>query len=378
MEMLMIGLLILLFSTSCYFAYRYFSLKRHVQLHTDVLDGMKELATGNTVQKISGTSEQQVVFNQLIDYMESVRKELFAFTNGVTSKSNLLTEYGEYAAEKADIVRAAIDEVGMGLSKQLVSTEESATSIEDVTVAIEELSVRANQISEQSTTTLNLTQEGNVKIVDSLQKLEQFNTTINTTFDGINALGEKSNEIGKIVKVITGISEQINLLALNAAIEAARAGEHGKGFAVVADEVRKLAGQSNDSAFEVSNIVKNIQAETRNVVTSMKKGMDEFSETNTTIQDVGEMFEQILSSTKIIAENNVNSSASTEELSSSSLQLMEAIKEIAFISRESVEMFEELVEISDDELQTMEKLLKEAKHFSLLKGEAEKIAQSIH
>ncbi|MER2106742.1 MAG: methyl-accepting chemotaxis protein [Solibacillus sp.] len=377
MEMLMIVGLVVLLGISCYFSYRYFSLKRHTQLHTDVLNGMKELAAGNTVQKVSGTSEQQVVFNRLIDYMESVRNELFTFTNGVTSKSDLLTEYGEYAAEKADIVRAAIDEVGIGLSKQLISTEESATSIEDVTVAIEELSVRANQISEQSTTTLNLTQEGNVKIVDSLQKLEQFNTTINITFDGINALGEKSNEIGKIVKVITGISEQINLLALNAAIEAARAGEHGKGFAVVADEVRKLAGQSNDSAFEVSNIVKNIQAETRNVVTSMKKGMDEFSETNTTIQDVGEMFEQILSSTKIIAENNVNSSASTEELSSSSLQLMEAIKEIAFISRESVEMFEELVEISDDELQTMEKLLKEAKHFSLLKGEAEKIAQSI-
>ncbi|CAM5675148.1 Methyl-accepting chemotaxis protein McpA OS=Lysinibacillus sphaericus OX=1421 GN=mcpA_6 PE=3 SV=1 [Lysinibacillus sphaericus] len=88
-------------------------------------------------------------------------------------------------------------------------------------MAIEELSIRSNQISEQSNTTLELTQEGNEKLKDSMVKMEQFDQTINTTFDAINILGEKSHEIGKIVKVITGISEQINLLALNAAIEAA-------------------------------------------------------------------------------------------------------------------------------------------------------------
>ena len=154
------------------------------------------------------------------------------------------------------------------MKKQLLATEESTVSMEDMTVAIEELSIRSNEISEQSNTTLQLTQEGNEKLKDSMDKMEQFNKTINTTFEAINVLGEKSHEIGTIVKVITGISAQINLLALNAAIEAARAGEHGKGFAVVADEVRKLAGQSSQSAFEVSNIVKNIQEETDRVVKS--------------------------------------------------------------------------------------------------------------
>ena len=149
-------------------------------------------------------------------------------------------------------------------------------------------------------------------------------------------------------------------------------------LAVVADEVRKLAGQSSQSAFEVSSIVKNIQEETDRVVKSMKQGTEEFEETNTTILEIGSMFEKILSTTKIIAENNANSSASAEELSSGSQQIMAAITEIAFISRESVEMFEELVEISDDELQTMEKLLQEAKNLVNLKNDAEKLLSSLN
>lgn len=351
MEAIMLGIIVVLLCTSLYFAYRYFTLKSHSPKN-EVVNGMDELSASKE------------------------REQFQLFTKSVNEKAGNLTKHGEYAAEKADIVRAAIDEVGKGLKKQLVATEESSTSIEDITEAIEELSIRSNQISEQSNTTLELTQEGNEKLKDSMVKMDQFNHTINSTFDAINILGEKSYEIGNIVKVITGISDQINLLALNAAIEAARAGEHGKGFAVVADEVRKLAEQSRQSADEVSSIVKNIQQETDKAVTSMKQGTEEFEQTSTTIFEIGTMFEKIVEATKIIADNNANSSASTEELSSSSQQISVAMRDISFISRESVEMFEELVEISDDELQTMDQLVNEAKTLVELKNDLDKLISS--
>ncbi|MFB1100189.1 methyl-accepting chemotaxis protein [Terribacillus sp. JSM ZJ617] len=348
MEFYLIGIIVILLIALGYFAYQYVALKRRAQLNT--------LGSGDEIILNRVGNEQQ------LENCSHIEKELLSLSKDVNEKGVNLAETGEYASEQADIVRAAIDEVGRGLEKQLVATEESAASMEEMTQAIENLSVRSNQISEQSITTLELTQQGNEKLKDSLVKMDQFNQTVNTTSNAINKLGEKSYEISSIVKVITEISEQINLLALNAAIEAARAGENGKGFAVVADEVRKLAEQTRQSTSEVSHIVKNIQEETAIVVKSMNQGTEEFKDTNADILEVGNMFEKILSTTKIIAENNENSSANTEELSTASQQIMTTIVEIASISRESVEMFEELIEINDEELHTIQNLVEKARN----------------
>lgn len=372
MEFIMFGILAILLSTTIYFAYRVLTIKKQVVMFEQMLDDLGSERGGAALKRLNESGKG----NQFVTFINRLRDGFSIFATNVLHKSDRLAEHGEYAAEKADIVRAAIDEVGRGLDKQLIATEESSVAMEDITQAIEELSVRSNEISEQSNMTLQLTEAGNEKLQVSLTKMTQFNDTIHTTFDAIQNLGEKSYEISNIVKVITGISDQINLLALNAAIEAARAGEHGKGFAVVADEVRKLAEQSRQSASEVSSIVKNIQVETDKVVTSMKQGTEEFEDANTTIDEVGAMFGRILETTKVIAENNANSSASSEELSSSSIQIMTSIKEIAEISKESVEMFEELMEINDEELQTMDKLLKEVEALVEMKADTDKLLQS--
>jgi methyl-accepting chemotaxis protein len=73
--------------------------------------------------------------------------------------------------------------------------------------------------------------------------------------DAVNALGNSSAEIGKVVGLIAHIAAQTNLLALNATIEAARAGTAGKGFAVVANEVKQLANQTASATEEINRVM---------------------------------------------------------------------------------------------------------------------------
>ena len=364
MSNIIIALLVVIIGIMTYFV---ISSRKRIATYNQLVEGIETVANGSIPIKLEEKDELTAAYNKLVDILVA-RTEYNEYIIKVQNNGESLLEDGEYAAEKADTVRAAIDEVDKGLKKQLIATDESFNSIEDITKAIEDLSIRTNDIAEQSNSTLTLTETGNVKIQNTMERMNQFNGTIDTTYNAVTTLGKKSNEIGNIVKVITGISKQINLLALNAAIEAARAGEHGKGFAVVADEVRKLAEQSHQSSAEVASIVQNIQSETNRVVSSMKQGTVELEDMNEIVLEIGAMFNQIVESTKIIADNNLNTSANSEELASSAHQIMSSMKEIAFISRESVEMFEELIEISDDELKTMDRLVHGTKDLASMKN----------
>ncbi len=95
-------------------------------------------------------------------------------------------------------------------------------------------------------------------------------------------LGESSQEIGNVIKVITSIAQQTNLLALNATIEAARAGEAGKGFAVVANEVKELAKQTARATEDIGRKIESIQGDTKGAV----KAIEEISAIINQINDI--------------------------------------------------------------------------------------------
>ena len=98
-------------------------------------------------------------------------------------------------------------------------------------------------------------------IVD--QSTEQISQTI-------EKLVEHVGKVSGITDAILNISSQTNLLALNASIEAARAGDAGKGFAVVAEEIRQLAEMTKVSTEQITQIMNELTAITKDTQTELK------------------------------------------------------------------------------------------------------------
>src|SRR5437660_9610787 len=129
----------------------------------------------------------------------------------------------------------------------------------EVDATHEEIGKSAKQSAELAKYVKDAASEGRVAVSGSVEGMRKIQVAVDEAKAALGDLGERSQEIGEIVRVIDEIAGQTNLLALNAAIIAAQAGERGKGFAVVADEIRDLSERTSVSTDEIRTLIQNVQ-----------------------------------------------------------------------------------------------------------------------
>jgi methyl-accepting chemotaxis protein len=263
-----------------------------------------------------------------------------------SEKAVLGNAFAKMAANlKALVARitSLVNDTYRSVSDMAQTTEQSSHTMADVQNSIQQIASATSQISRSAQQISTLVQNankvvnvGNDNIGKVIQKFGELQNTITTTGDSISKLEQRSQEISEIVGVITKIADQTNLLALNAAIEAARAGEAGRGFAVVADEVRKLAESSGQSAENISKIIREIQTDTTNVVSSSQGALEESKEVLTLATRMRDGYAEIVESIKgmsqeveQIAAISEETASSAEEISSGAEEQTSAIAEIA-------------------------------------------------
>lgn len=145
-------------------------------------------------------------------------------------------------------------------------------------------------IAQQS---VDIASAGGGTVRRTISGMDKIREQIQETSKRIKRLGESSQEIGNIVELIEDIADQTNILALNAAMQAAMAGEAGRGFAVVADEVQRLAERSANATKQIDALVKTIQADTNEAVSSMESSTSEVVGGAKLAEDAGEALQRI-------------------------------------------------------------------------------------
>ena len=161
-----------------------------------------------------------------------------------------------------------------GMAQQQTETGSVVESVGQLEIAARDIAVNIHNMSEQ-TDSADTTIGKSVGVVqESVGKIASLDETMTSVAGVIRELHGRSESIGSVLSVIKAIAEQTNLLALNAAIEAARAGEQGRGFAVVADEVRSLAQRTQESTYEIEQIVSQFQSQTQEAFKAVEGSKD--------------------------------------------------------------------------------------------------------
>lgn len=331
-----------------------------------------KIASGDlTVDEIKVKNKDEIgdladSFNQMTRNLKILIEKIRLDSEQVASSAEELTAAAEQTTQATNHISTSIQEVANGAEIQGHGVNESSIAMKDMAQKIQQMAETTSSISELATETNGEARNGRY----SLQKVtEQMNTIrefVDESASVINSLGVHSQEIGKIIDVITSIADQTNLLALNAAIEAARAGEYGKGFAVVADEVRKLAEQSKESADQITELIQKIQGDATTATDVMDKGTQEVKEGMLVVHEAEENFEKIQKLIEQVTAQIQEASASSEEMSASVQQVTASIEEIARIAKESSNNTQNIASASEEQLASMEEIVSSASALSKL------------
>ncbi|MEC5238680.1 methyl-accepting chemotaxis protein [Bacillus mycoides] len=256
-----------------------------------------------------------VAFNMMLENLRGMVKNIdttFSYTNNQVQQIRRQT--GE-ATKQARGVSETLAEISSGAEQSaasiqaIVSTVDTTTSIAS---EVEEKAKKSDELSLEMVQALGQSTRVFTSLIQGIQTLAKENED---SMQNVQKLEERMRQVEHIVSVVSEIASQTNLLALNASIEAARAGEHGRGFAVVAEEVRKLADESDHSARNISQLLRNMQEEVQQVALKMTEQVKTAKEE----AKRGEATELIL-----------------KEMSSSIMEVADATKQISSYMNEQV------------------------------------------
>jgi len=347
---------------------------RKVQDTASAVTTASDQIAQNSQKVTSGANLQSVstekTSSSLVEMNASLREvgegiEVLSSASEATSSSilEMSAAISEVATNTADLTRsveetssaiiemsASIKEVANHVVLLSTASGETASAITEINASVKEVEQNAKESSALAERVTGEASEiGMMSVTKTIASMEKIRETVKKTTDVIHQLGERSEQIGKILTVIDEVTKQTNLLALNAAILAAQAGEQGKGFAVVADEIKNLAERTSVSTKEIAQLIGAVQGESRDAVESIQDGYHRVEEGMKMALEAGDALKKIV-------ESSTQSSNMARGIELATVEQVKGIRQVTDSMRQITEMVEQIARATQEQSKGSEQI----------------------